>query len=384
MRTFTPTQELKFYIFANGIRVTAAAKRAWARLYGGPMSLSEYASTSGIALHTIDGVYMNAPFIESFTKGTKAVLRYGAVGFFITWGSLSVPVTVIPVPAYHQKTFLMNGIMQPYTNLGVTHTDRVRISPVGGCAWRCRFCNIPYEQGAKYRLKPMEELLNVILLAVDDALAPARHVLISGGTPYAKDESWIDEVYAYIAANSPIPVDVMMPARADMDYPAQLFEAGVNMVSINVEVIDPDRAKWVIPSKHKILGLPHYLDYIARCVEVFGVGRVQSLIVFGGSVEPLASSLLAVREVAIRGGIPVLSPFRPDASTPMGKLAPATEAEMRQMLDASIQICEDAKTGVKPGPRCGPCAHNTDTFDDGSDFYVGLEEDLTRPLVLAA
>lgn len=374
--TFTAEQELKLYLLARGIKIEEGAEQAWIERYGGPLSLVEYASTSGIAVYTQNGVYINAPFVEAFTAETQAEFRHDdSRGFHVSWEGALFPVSVIPVPAYHNLTWQDGGVEKPYTDIGVTHTDRVRISPIEGCAWVCFFCDLPFEH-RHYRKKPLQEMHRVIELAVNDPQAPARHVLISGGTPKPEDEAWIDEVYASLAGMSPIPVDVMMPARHDMSYPAWLRSVGVNALSCNIEVWDEARARRVVPNKARLLGRSHYLHYIEAAVEAFGVGFAQSLILIGAAIEPLESSLEGIQALAERGCIPVLSPFRPDHTTPMGRQPPASVEEMRQAYEESIRICEESGTGVKPGPRCIACHHNTVAFPDGSRFYVGLGEDL--------
>lgn len=374
MCSFTTEQELKMYLLAHGVQIDPEAERVWTEKFNGPMSLSEYASTSGICVYTASGNYINAPFIERFTMATEARFVFDGE-FAVVLRGQRVPVSVIPVPAYHHTVYNDSGVEHPYTNVGVTHTDRCRISPIEGCSWVCTFCDMPYEK--RYRKKPKHELLRVIELAKNDPLSPARHVLISGGTPRPEDELWIDGVYEFIAQNSPIPVDVMMPARRDMDYPARLRSAGVNLLSVNLEIWDVARAMRITPNKARLLGRDHYLNYIAKAVEVFGVGFVQSLMVFGEAIEPVESTLNGVKALAERGCMPVLSPFRPDFTTPMGKSSPASMEEMKRVYSESLDICEGSGTGVKPGPRCIPCHHNTITFPDGSGFYVPLGGDLT-------
>lgn len=375
---FTPVedQHLKLYALANGVTISERAQAAWLDQFGGPMTLAEYASTSGVCINTKQGVYINAPYLESFAVGSDATLDFEEV-FLLRLGAISREVDVFPVPAYHGSTYIDGGVEYPYTNLGVTHTDRCRISPIEGCAWKCTFCDLPYEM--RYRMKPKEELLEVVKIAVSDPLTPARHVLISGGTPRRRDEAWIDDIYAYIAQNSPIPVDVMMPARPDMEYPRWLKDAGVNMLSVNLEISDPDRALEVTPNKAK-LGRQHYLDYTEVAVEAFGHGFVQSLMVFGAAIEPIESTLAGVRDLVDRGCIPVLSPFRPESNTPMGVCPPATYDEMVRVYEETLEICERSGTGLKPGPRCVPCHHNTVAFPDGSDFYIPIDGDLKSPL----
>ena len=368
-------QALKLYLLANGVRIDPYAERVWSERYQGPLSLGEYASTSGICVHTESDCYINVPFIEAFTATTEARFVFDGE-FAIVCRDVRLPVAVIPVPAYHRTCFTEDGTPHPFTSIGVTHTDRCRISPVDGCAWVCTFCDLPYER--RYKKRAKEHLLRVIELAKDDPLSPARHVLISGGTPRVEDEAWIDDVYSFIARNSPLPVDVMMPARADLNYPQWLRSAGVNMLSVNIEVWDTDRARKVIPNKFRVHGRDHYLRYIEKAVAAFGVGFVQSLIVFGKAIEPIESTLQGIGALVERGCIPVLSPFRPDATTPMGKMPPASEAEMREVYFAALEICERSGTGVRPGPRCIPCHHNTVAFPDGSDFYVPIGSDLTR------
>jgi len=171
-----------------------------------------------------------------------------------------------------------------------------------------------------------------------------------------------------------------MTPREDPGYPQRLNDAGINLLSVNIEVFDPQRARSLIPNKNRRFGPQGYLDYIARAVGVLGVGRVQSLILFGAAIEPIENTLAGVRALAERGCIPVLSPFRPDPRTPMENDPPSTEAEMREVWERSVEICEVAGTGVKPGPRCVPCQHNTVTFSDGSDFYLDLDSPITTRL----
>ena len=377
---FTPEQAAKLDILANGIKIDEHAEEAWREEFQGPISLNEYASTSGICLKIedgVDGVWVNAPYTQEFTQRAGARLLFDG-RFIVANAGVEFDAEVIPVPAFHSRTYVDNGVEYPYTNLGVTHTDRVRISPIEGCGMVCKFCNIPYE--LRYRQKPEEELLRVIEIAKDDEQAPARHVLISGGTPKRKDEDWEDEIYESVIANSPLPVDIMMTPRENPSYLRRLGAAGVNGLSVNIEVFDPQRAQKLIPSKNRRFGPQGYLDYIEKAVDELGVGRVQSLILFGEAIEPIESTLQGVQALVDRGCMPVLSPFRPDPRTPMENDPPSTEPEMREVYERTLEICEQADNGVKPGPRCVPCHHNTVTFSDGSDFYIPLDKDIRTPL----
>jgi hypothetical protein len=372
----TRLERLKFRLLADGVRIDASAARAWREQFAGPMTLAEYATTSGVSLVLPGDLYVNAPPADD---PALPVFRHGADGYVLTTADGDVPLAVVPVPAFQDRMVLDGDdqTLQPMTNYGVTHTDRCRVSPIGGCAWRCKFCELPYE--FQYRKKRQEHLLEVIEAAAIDPQAPARHVLISGGTPRAPipdrpgrpgsdDEAWIDGVYG-----------VMLPPRRDLDHPERLRRMGINMLSINLEVSDPERAKQIAPAKAKV-GRDHTLAYIERAVEAFDVGFVQSLVVFGAAIEPLESTLRGVQDLVDRGAIPVLSAFRPHAATPLGDAPPASYDEMVAVYERTLEICERAGNGVRPGPRCIACHHNTVTVPDGSAFYSGLTDDLTaRP-----
>jgi hypothetical protein len=381
MTVLDSERELKLEVLAHGIQISDTAKGAWDERYAGPLTLAEYASTSGVALHTEAGVWMNAPFIEQFARdNASVVLDFQNERFVLLWEGQATFVVPTPVPAYHDQKFGDGAQGYPYTRLGVTHTDRCRVSPVQGCAWVCTFCNFPYD--FRYAKMRKEELLQVIRVAVHDRLSPARHVLISGGTPKLEDEAWIDEIYLCLAREAGVPVDVMMPARMDLACPARLRAGGVNLLSVNLEIWDERRALRVTPNKARLLGRKHYLDYIEEAVKAFGVGYVQSLMVFGRAIEPIENTLEAVGALAERGCMPVLSAFRPDPITPMGRESPATVEEMRRLYGESLEICMRSGTGAKLGPRCIPCMHNTLTFPDGTDFYVEEGADLTTPPTL--
>lgn len=371
---------LKFRLLADGVHVHATAEAAWRERYGGPLSLGEYATTSGVGLVLPGDRYVNAPMTTDFDDDHSCVLRYGSGGFFVGHGADEpVPTEVAPVAAFHgdEVVDVLDGRTRPMSSYGVTHTDRCRVSPIAGCAWKCRFCDLPYE--FTYRKKHADNLLSVIVAAEKDPVTPARHVLVSGGTPRGgrpgeSDEDWIDTVYCDLAERSPLPVEIMMAPRRDLSHPGRMRRAGVGGLSINLEVSDPGRAAAIAPQKAQ-LGRDRALRYIERAVEEFGPNDVQSLMVFGSAIEPLESTLEGVRDLAERGCIPVLSPFRPHPITPMADAPGATLEEIIEVYRRSFEICERAGAGVLPGPRCVPCHHNTIAVPVDHPFYQPSQQE---------
>jgi len=361
----TPEASLKLTLLAHGVAVTPDAEGAWLERFGGPLTLAEHATTLGIVLVLPGRIYVNACVVRG-AAASVPTLHVDADEFLVSHASLTVPVGIVPVPAFHKQQLVdrLDGERRPYTRYGVTHTDRCRVSPIAGCAWQCQFCDLPYT--LEYRKKHADDLLAVIVAAKEDPITPARHVLVSGGTPRKgppgrSDEDWIDDIYTSVAARSPLPVEVMMPVRSDLSYLGWLRSIGVSAVSLNLEVSDWTRMRTLAPAKARA-PRSHVLDYLERAVSVFGVGAVQSLLVFGAAVEPLESTLRGVEDVVALGCVPVLSPFRPHPATPMRNRPAATAAEMLWIYERTLEVCDRVGTGLAPGPTCVPCQHNSVAF----------------------
>ena len=77
-------------------------------------------------------------------------------------------------------------------------------------------------------------------------------------------------------------------------------------------------------------------------------------------LEPVDDTLAGVEAIASSGCVPVLSPFRPDGSTPL-KDHPAPSADL--LADVYLRSREITQAlGVDLGPACIPCSHNTLTL----------------------
>ena len=334
-----------------------------------PLTLADYASTSGVSLALDDDdVWVNAPiaaYNPNFVFDPRHELAVNGDRLFLknidTGRELAVRFA--PVPAYYDHR---NGHGEPYTAFVHTHTDRARLSPVRGCAMRCQFCDIPYEFKGKYFPKPFVKLLEAAARAIDDPIQPASHLLISGGTPGKRDYTYLKQAYrGLISAFEGIAVDVMMVPMRELIDLNELEAAGVNELSLNIEIWDRDRARRFMPEKYE-LGLTPQLDFIAEAVDQLGQGRVRSMLMVG--LEEAETTLAAVAELAKIGCVPVLSPFRPDPITDLASMPPPSAEEMARIFLEAREIA--GKYGVKLGPRCVPCSHNTLTLADGSADYV--------------
>ncbi len=352
---------LKIDLMANGMRVTKRARQALTQGGKVPLSLFEYATTTGIPLKFKGSdIYVNSPFGEDFCRNANWKLHSNDGTFFLlSEKGEQQEVEPIPLPSYFNKR---NPKGEKWSWFAMTHTDRVRISPIAGCFFSCQFCDL--SRTYRYQKKSIDDLIDSIRVALSDPILPAKHILISGGTPKPSDENYMDSVYERVTQEFNVPVDVMMIPRRDPSYIDWLYSIGVNELSINLELFNQDFANRIMREKSQI-GIAKYLQFLERAVKIYGKNNVRSILIVG--LEPIEDTLKGIEALAERGVSPVLSPFRPSPKTPLAHLLPPTKEQMIEVYERGAEIVD--KYGIKFGPRCIPCHHNTLTFPDGSSFY---------------
>jgi Radical SAM superfamily len=359
-----PVHRAKLELMQAGLMITPAALRYINERVGvRPLTLADYASTSGVSLKLEGDVWVNAPTAEHnpnfvFAPSHALIVADGQLAIQSESGALFA-TQFVPVPDYHAQETPAHRLYTEYVH---THTDRARISPIRGCAMRCTFCDIPYEFKGRYWLKPASELIEALQCAFDDPMQPAAHALISGGTPAGKDYARLQECYLQVLTAFPDrAIDIMMVPHPDILDLEALEKAGVNELSLNLEVYNQRAAAEIIPQK-QAHGLEAYLAFIEQAVERLGRRkgrpRVRSMLLVG--LEDEDSTLAGVEALAQRGCSPVLSPFRPDPITDLAAVTPPTADQLERIYLRAEEIC--ARHDVPLGPGCGPCMHNTLTL----------------------
>lgn len=359
----TSLQRLKFKLFTQGMSISDRARQQLVKSSTcETLTFADYASTSGIPLCLPEDIWVNVPIIDhnpNFVNTTPHHLDWTGEGFILQSYQDEWPVLPIPVPAFASKN---NFQGEPHIHYGLTHTDRVRVSPISGCANSCNFCDLP--RRFTYRCKNVNLIKETIQVALDDPVLPAKHILISGGTPQEKDYDYLVNVYEEVLEAFPlVPIDIMMLPLSKVLNIESLKKKGLNGLSINMELFDDDWRKRMIKEKNTIKK-ESWLSFIDKSVESFG-SEVRSMLMVG--IEPMEKTLDGVQALAERGCTPVLSPFRPALLTPLFDHPAPTAEYFEDVYLRAFEICE--KYSVKLGPQCIPCQHNTLTFPDGSNFY---------------
>lgn len=345
-------EDLKIACLATGARVSAAALDA----VGGPANVTvhEYATTGGLPIK-VEGLDLNVPFDEWYCEQSDVeidvcdghlVARHGADEWTVE--------TVYPLPSYLDQR---DARGRRYGDVAYTHIDRVRISPISGCAYDCAFCDLP----GRITLAPADFLIDALHTALDDGRFDVRHALISGGSPGPRHEAEFERTVLRVVAEfaGRIEIDVMMAASRDAPrFVRQLVDVGAHGFAINIE-LESERAGAVHIRGKRRRSRPYFDQTVGTAVELLGsTGRVRSLILPG--LEPVEDTLDGVRHIAGLGADPVLSPFRPALGTRLAEHSPVDEATLREVLDAAREIA--AACSVRLGPRCLPCQHNTLSF----------------------
>jgi hypothetical protein len=332
--------ELKVHALARGVEVSGAAQAALTMNGSRPLTVADYATTGGITVRIGDD-YVNAPVGEWYCDVPAAVVDVQDDHVVLLWQGQRVDIEVLPLPGY---------LGRPDAKGVMTHADRLRLSPVDGCRCTCEFCDSP---STPYRLHSVDALAGALSVAQQDKRLSPRHGLISGGTPRMGDLAEFDATVLELVRHSPIPMDVMLMPRQTTDFIDALVDAGVDGLSINIELFGEEAAKRLVPQK-AAQGRDGYSRAWRRAVERLGVGRVRSLLVVG--LEPEADTLAGVEFIASHGVDPVLSPFRPAARTLHSAQRPPSAELMLRLHTAAKEAAE--AHGVRLGPRCVPCQHN--------------------------
>lgn len=361
--------ELKLRLMQQGAEFTAAARKTMCRSRFGQITFNDYATTGGIVAVLDERIYVNIPVKFQGTlfcvdvSEEKLILKYDKK-------IIKISFRIIPVPKYALDVDRLSD-NTPVRELVMTHADRTRISPVHGCNYHCSFCTNNAEY---YKEISREQLDQAFCIALNDPYNKPRHVLISGGTPDEKEDSyaWINDIYRYFPRKYPqFDFDVMLSPRGmrpeqtlRRDYSEFLCylhdECNVKTLSVNLELYNDKFRKRFIPDKAAV-GKDNYYRFILQAVEIFGEKCVRSSLVVG--LETQEDTLNGVRALLDCGCLPVLSAFVPAPGTDMANY-PAPDVEfLLETVRKADETAREAK--LQLGPLCRPCSHNSITVEEG-------------------
>ena len=363
----SPAYELKMTLFREGIVPDKDAREALAGADGKVKTTADYRTTSGIILNVLDGFYINTPHPDEspFAKTSPNTLHFTGKDYQIQMGDGRVIEAKRVTPPEYMDRKNKNGVR--YGNMVATHTDRARISPIMGCDLNCQFCNVPYERMG-YIKWDAESLVDAVKVALDDPVLPAKHLLISGGTPKHEDFEHLQDVYSKIRQAFPgLEIDIMMTPAIREDGTELLNlkmlkdVLKINALSINLELFSQDAARRYMALKSAI-GQDRFFKFLDQAVNVFGPGKVRSMLITG--IEPVEETIKGIEALAQIGVSPEMSTHRPEPnSLTLGSMLPPSVEDQERIDYVLHDIIEkynpqfDGK--LTDGLQCGPCMHNS-------------------------
>lgn len=328
-------------------------------------------SCGGLDVVLPDGTWVNCPVREPFARVSSLRLISEGGQTLIAGLERPVPVELVVAPAYYGDA-TSRGVQM--LRVGQLCSDRVGVGMTNICTYfrsakqRCRFCSIGHNVRDEMGTKNVDDVVETVLAALRDSAVPARHVLLGGGTPAGDDSGAkrIAEVAARLREQTHASIYVMIAPPRDLGYLDYLADAGVDEIGLNVEVFDEDSARRYIPGKHAAASFADYRRALKRCVDRFGPLNTRSITVVG--LDPPASTVRGVRELAAMGVLPILSPLRRLARTPM-EGAPALDAE--ELWNLTVTAAEAAaEFDVPLGPLCIACQSNTLTVPGDARYRL--------------
>lgn len=353
----TEMARLKARLLAEGLRVELAELAASTR----PTLRTRSGSCGGLDLILPDGTWVNAPIRERFAQRSAIRLTEADQSAWLLADDLEVPVQLAAAPAYYG---LKTKAGRPMKRIGSLCSDRVGVGITNTCTYwlseadRCKFCSIGLNVKDERSRKAPQDVLETVLAAAADPHAPARHVLLGGGTP-DKEGAGIPEIAelaALIKQHSEISIYAMVAPPSDLAYLDLLATSGVDEVGINIEVFSDEAAQHFIPAKHAAAGgVDGYWRALERCVELFGPINTRSITVVG--LEEREITLRGVERLASIGVLPILSPLRPLDGTLLEDYAALSAEELWDLTEAAAEVA--AAHDMPLGPVCIACQSNT-------------------------
>lgn len=347
--------EYKLDLLYYGITIEDKCYKRLRKGNNNNVNYDDYITTRGLMLLLNSKVYVSTDINKD---SPYSICLIGEDYFLKDSQSLICKVDIFQPPEFALKeNKLKNGEL--ITNFVNIHGDRLRLQPIEGCAFTCKFCDLNQKKYKLHLISDLDEAFQYALAKVD-----FRHVLISGGTPLNKDTDYeyLNNVYKYFGLKygKTFPIDVMLvPRGLDVcsndvagheKFLKKLKSWNITGLSVNLELNNDQFRMNYVPNKH-FVGKNNYFKFIKLAIKIFGAENIRSCIVVG--LESVQDSLAAVEDLCKIGCMPVLCPYIPNDDETH---SPSPEF-MKEVLLGAIEICN--RYDVKLGPLCDSCRHNT-------------------------
>jgi hypothetical protein len=235
----------------------------------------------------------------------------------------------------------------PMGTVAKRHGHHLVVSPGGTCGFSTRGAPCPFcLEGARAggtraaQLHPTD-VVEAVRAAVGEG---GVEVVYFNSSAFGADDGGIAFLAPYVEAvrrhvDALIAVQVHPPA--DPSWVDRTYALGVDAVSYNLEIFDPDVLLRHCVGRARYVGRERYLDVLARAARVFPNGAVWSELVAG--IEPLESTMAGIDALAGMGVVPVVVVHRGVGAAANGRLLEDIDTLLGHLAGTV------ARHGVNPG-----------------------------------
>jgi len=360
---------LKLDLFCNGIRLSPELKELLPRYRNKRASLSE--GVFFILETPLQKSRVNVAVYEKFAD--KSPYYYDEHSKQILKNNIPVVnAEVIYSPEWYSWR-LGNGMY--YENVVKLHGDDVLAACLTNvCRFKmekrgCEFCALDTagNQNEGRKIKTPEQIAFVVK-SLEDAGYHFTELNINSGTINVPDmgASFYCDVVSAVRNVSNIPISAQLLPPKGFQPIDDLYAAGLNNVSFNLEIFNEEIRKRICPGK-SCIQREEYLDKLGYAVSVFGIGQASSWLIAG--FEPPESTIEGIREIVHRRALPFVTVFRPLLGTPFENANPP---KLEEIIPVYVELEKILKEeGINPAesvsgcPRCDGCSVQIDIVNYG-------------------
>ncbi|MGM0578508.1 MAG: radical SAM protein [Myxococcota bacterium] len=305
---------LKLELMMRGLRVPDEVRE---RLPGDRFGVTGHAlfgSAGDLDLVLPGGTWVSVPMMSGLAATTPYTLVAEAEGFAITTdtdGGARARVEVRPRSHFFQHR-TSTGL--PFGRVGTVHGPYLALSPTNRCTFlhddlRCRFCGVGQDGLATHDAVSVDDVLEAIRIARDEHhvgivyLSVGHLATLDGGVRFL--EPYVAAIKRHF--DILVAVDALPPYQDS--WIDRTYAMGVDAVSYNMEIFDPDRFRVVCPGPAREIGRERFLDALGYAATVFPSGGVACHLVVG--LEPVSSTHAGIDTLTGMGVLPVLPMYRP-------------------------------------------------------------------------
>ncbi len=312
---------LKLELMMRGLRLPPDVRAALEQDGFGATGHALFGSAEDLDLVLPQETWVSAPIQRDVTHASPYELVRHGDGYALTVAGPTAPRT--PVRVSHHPHFYGHRTSTglPFGRVGTVHGPYLALSPTNRCAFltdadRCRFCSVGQDAPTHGGL-PVDDVLEAIRVARDGN--PIDMVYLSVGHLGTRDGgvAFLEPYVAAIKKHFDVLVAVdALPPETD-DWIDRTYAMGVDAVSYNLEIFDPERFDRICPGPARAIGRQRFLDALAYATTVFPAGGVACHLIVG--LEPLASTHEGIETLTSLGVLPVLPIYRPFKGRDMRK-----------------------------------------------------------------